>query len=81
MDLAFPCDNMKPADAAAVYEDVTITLVVDYENVAAKLTIAVEGAQGVETIQLKAKSIKRIENGQVLIERDGVRYNMSGAKQ
>lgn len=81
MDLAFPCDNMKPADAAAVYEDVTITLVVDYENVAAKLTIAVEGAQGVETIQLKAKSIKRIENGQVLIERDGVRYNMNGAKQ
>lgn len=78
--LAFPCDNMKPADAEAVYEDVTITLVVDYENVAATLTIAVEGA-GIETIQMNAKSIKRIENGQVLIERDGAIYHMNGAKR
>ena len=79
MELAFPCDNMVPA-SAEVYEDVTITLVVDYENVAATLTIATE-TQGVETLQLNAKSIKRIENGQVLIEREGVRYNMNGAKQ
>lgn len=79
--LAFPCSNMKPADATATYQDVTITLVVDYENVAATLTIAPEGAEGMETIQLNAKSIKRIENGQVLIEREGVRYNMNGAKQ
>ncbi len=81
MELAFPCDNMKPADAKATYEDVTITLVVDYENVAATLTIATEGEQGVENIQLNAKSIKRIENGQVLIDREGVIYNMNGAKQ
>ena len=81
MTLARPCDNFYPADAEAVYEDVTITLVVDYENVAATLTIAVEGGQGVENIQLNAKSIKRIENGQLLIEREGVIYNMNGAKQ
>ena len=81
MELSFPCDNMKPADASATYEDVTLTLVVDYENVAATLTIAVEGTEGVETIQLNAKFIKRIENGQVLIEREGIRYNMNGAKQ
>lgn len=80
LELAFPCDNMVPADAEAVYEDVTITLVVDYENVAATLTIAVEG-EGIETIQLNAKSIKRIENGQVLIEHNGNIYNMNGAKQ
>lgn len=80
LELAFPCDNMAPADAT-VYEDVTITLVVDYENVAATLTIATEEAQNIQTIQLNAKSIKRIENGQVLIEREGVRYNMNGAKQ
>ena len=79
-ELAFPCDNMLPADASITYEDVTITLVVDYENVAATLTIESE-EQGIETIQLNAKSIKRIENGQVLIEREGVRYNMNGAIQ
>jgi len=81
LQLANPCDNLKPADPEAKYEDVTVTLVVDYENVAATLTIAVEEEQGVENIQLDLKSIKRIENGQVLIEREGVRYNMNGAKQ
>lgn len=80
MELAFPCDNFYPADATAIYEDVTITLVVDYENVAATLTIAVEG-QAIETVQFNAKSIKRIENGQLLIEREGAVYNMNGAKQ
>ena len=79
MQLAFPCDNFYPA-VDETYVDVTITLVVDYENVAATLTIATE-EQGIETIQLNAKSIKRIENGQVLIEREGVLYNMNGAKQ
>ena len=79
MTLSNPCGNMKPADAKKVYEDVTITLVVDYENVEATLTIAVEGAEGVEQIILPAKSIKRIENGNVLIENNGVRYNMNGA--
>lgn len=77
MELAFPCDNMKPADAAVVYEDVTITLVVDYENVAAKLLIESE-TMGVETIELNAKSIKRIENGQLIIEKNGARYNANG---
>ena len=80
MELAFPCDNFYPADAEATYEDVTITLVVDYETVAATLTIAVEG-QAIETVQFNAKSIKRIENGQLLIEREGAVYNMNGAKQ
>ena len=79
LQLANPCDNFYPAEDI-IYEDVTITLVVDYENVAATLTIATE-TQGVENIQLNAKSIKRIENGQVLVEREGVRYNMNGAKQ
>ena len=79
MTLARPCDNFYPA-VDETYVDVTITLVVDYENVAATLTIATE-EQGIETIQLNAKSIKRIENGQVLIEREGVLYNMNGAKQ
>ena len=79
LQLAFPCDNFYPA-TDETYVDVTITLVVDYQNVAATLTIATE-EQGIETVELNAKSIKRIENGQVLIERDGVIYNMNGAKQ
>jgi len=82
IELAFPCDNMKPADAEAVYEDVTITLVVDYENVAATLTIATEGDESaVENIRLEAKSIKRIEDGQLIIENNGVRYNANGIAQ
>ena len=81
LELSFPCDNMKPADPTALYEDVTITLVVDYEKVTASLLIAVEGPEGVENIQLNAKSIKRIENGQVIIENNGVRYNLNGIVQ
>ena len=78
LELSFPCDNMKPADAEKVYQDVTLTLVVDYEKVAATLTIAVDDGSGVEVIQYNAKPMKRIENGQVIIEKNGVRYNMNG---
>ena len=74
--LSFPCDNMKPA-SDEVYQDVTIILAVDYELVAAALMIVVEG-EAVQTIQLETKSIKRIENGQLIIERDGVKYNANG---
>ena len=80
IELSFPCENMKPEDPDAVYQDVTITLVVDYEKVAATLTIATEG-DAVQTIQLNAKSIKRIENGQVIIENNGVRFNAAGIAQ
>lgn len=80
IELSFPCENMKPEDPDAVYQDVTITLVVDYEKVAATLTIATEG-DAVQTIQLNAKSIKRIENGQLLIENNGVRFNAAGMAQ
>ena len=79
--LSFPCENMKPEDPDAVYQDVTITLVVDYEKVAATLTIATEVADAVETVKLNAKSIKRIENGQLLIENNGIRFNAAGMAQ
>ncbi|MBR0310619.1 MAG: hypothetical protein IJQ97_07020 [Paludibacteraceae bacterium] len=81
IELSFPCDNMKPEDPDAVYEDVTITLVVDYENVAATLTIATEDGSAVDNVTLNAKSIKRIENGQLLIENNGVRFNAAGIAQ
>lgn len=80
LELSNPCGNMVPADPTAVYEDVTLTLVVDYENVSATLTIGVEGdAEGVEHVILPLKSIKRIDNGQLVIENNGVRYNATGA--
>lgn len=81
MDLAFPCDNMKPEDPEAVYQDVTILLAVDYENVAATLLIATEDYNAVESVELNVKSIKRIENGQVVIENNGVQYNVNGIAQ
>lgn len=37
--------------------------------------------EAIENVELKAvKSIKRIENAQLIIVRDGIRYNVSGAK-
>lgn len=80
-ELSFPCDNMKPEDEGAIHEDVTITLVVDYENVTGTLLIQTEGGTSVQSIELNAKSIKRIENGQVIIENNGVRYNAAGIAQ
>lgn len=80
-ELSFPCDNMKPEDEGAIHEDVTITLVVDYENVTGTLLIQTEGGTSVQSIELNAKSIKRIENGQVIIENNGVRYNAVGIAQ
>ena len=82
MALSFPCDNLYPAHPTTQYEDVTITLVVDYENVAATLFITAENIiSSVGTVELQAKSIKRIENGQVIIENNGVRYNAAGIAQ
>lgn len=80
-ELSFPCDNVKPEDEGATHEDVTITLVVDYENVTGTLLIQTEGGTSVQSIELQAKSIKRIENGQVIIENNGVRYNAAGIAQ
>ena len=80
-ELSFPCDNVKPEDTGATYQDVTITLVVDYEQVKGTVLIQTEGETAVQAIELGAKSIKRIENGQVIIERDGVRFNAAGIAQ
>ena len=39
IQLAYPCDNMKPEDPEAVYQNVTVTIVVNYETASAVLTI------------------------------------------
>ena len=63
-----------------IFEDCTIRLVVDYENVVVKITIMSETPPaGVEDVLVPNTTTKVIENGQMYIIRDGVRYNALGA--
>ena len=41
-------------------------------------TIEVVSAEGVENIRIENAAIKQIENGQLVIIRNGVRYNAAG---
>lgn len=61
-------------DKIAVGDNVTFTY-----NVAAKtLTAKNNTATAVENVAVEAKAIKVVENGQIVIIRDGVRYNAVG---
>lgn len=71
-------DNIKPADAEKKYTDCTITLVVDYEAVSVKVTISSE-VTALNDATIATKATKVIENGQLYILKDGVRYNALGA--
>ena len=75
---AFKGGNIHAVDNAAVFTDCTIRLVVDYENVVVKITISSE-TTGVEDVVAPTQITKVIENGQMYIIRDGVRYNALGA--
>ena len=55
-----------------------MSLVVDYENGSVKLLIATEGS-ALENTRVTEKAIKVIENGQLIIIKNGVRYNALGA--
>lgn len=70
-------DNIKPADAEKKYTDCTITLVVDYEAVSVKVTISSE-VTALNDATIATKATKVIENGQLYILKDGVRYNALG---
>lgn len=71
--------NVNAVDNKAVFTDATITIVVDYEAVSVKLTIDATPA-AVENIEAdkKASATKVIENGQLFIIKEGVRYNALG---
>lgn len=71
--------NVNAVDNKAVFTDATITIVVDYENVSVKLLIDATPA-AVEHIEAnkKAAATKVIENGQLFIIKEGVRYNALG---
>ena len=75
---AFKGGDINAVDNKAVFTDCTIRLVVDYENVVVKITISSE-ATGVEDVVAPSTFTKVIENGQIYIIRDGVRYNALGA--
>ena len=76
--LAFKGSDFNAVDNAAVFTDCTIRLVVDYENAVVKITISSE-TTGVEDVVAPTQITKVIENGQMYIIRDGVRYNALGA--
>ena len=75
---AFKGSDINAVDNKAVFTDCTIRLVVDYENVVVKITISSE-VTGVEDVVAPSTFTKVIENGQIYIIRDGVRYNALGA--
>jgi hypothetical protein len=78
--LAFKGGDFNAIDNKYKYEDCTIRLVVDYENAVVKLTIMSETPPptGVEDVLVPNTTTKVIENGQMYIIRDGVRYNALG---
>lgn len=77
MELATPCNNIYAASDDK-YIDVTITITVDYETAAVTLLVATEGS-AVENVATD-KAQKFFENGQIVILKEGVRYNALGQK-
>ena len=74
---AFKGGNIHAVDNTVVFTDCTIRLVVDYENAVVKITI-LNDQTAVEDVLLPNTATKIIENGQIYIIRDGVRYNALG---
>ena len=72
--------NIKPAVEGRTYEDCTITVVVDYENVVVKVKIETEDIDetAIDQVTDAKKAYKAIENGQLVIIKNGVRYNALG---
>jgi hypothetical protein len=77
--LAFKGSDFNAIDNKHKFEDCTIHLVVDYENAVVKITIMSETLpSAVEDVVVPNTTTKAIENGQMFIIRDGVRYNALG---
>ena len=77
--LALRGSDFNAIDNKHIFEDCTIRLVVDYENVEVKITIMSETLpSAVDDVVLPNTTTKVIENGQMYIIRDGVRYNALG---
>ncbi len=77
--MTYPCaGNLKVADDA-VLTDVTITITVDYEKAEVTLLLETEPT-AVEDVAVKAQAVKRIIDGQLVIIKNGVRYNVLGTE-
>lgn len=77
--MTYPCaGNLKPA-STDVYTDVTITIVADYEKQQVKLLLSKEDGSGVDNIMADKKVFKTIENGQIVIYKNGTKYNVLGS--
>lgn len=75
----FKGGNIHSVNDNDVYMDCTIRLVVDYEKAEVKITIESETVPtAVEDVVAPNTVTKVIENGQMYILRDGVRYNALG---
>ena len=63
--------------------DGTFTLTADllcYNNTLYKVTLTIPGTSGVDEVNYINKSLKQIRDGQLIIEKNGVQYNVLGAK-
>lgn len=61
--------------------DGSYTLVADllcYNNTLYKVTMTIPATQGVDSVEDAKKAVKRIENGQLIIEKSGKTYNVLG---
>ena len=80
-------DGIRPAYAGEIalpagsYDagDVVIKLVVNTSNIFGVRIEQLQG-EGVENVNVNAKAVKRFENGQLVIIKNGVRYNALGAQ-
>lgn len=69
------------ADIKVAVADGVYTVVADllcYNNTLYKVTLIAAGGTGVENSTIRVKAVKSIENGALIIEKNGVRYNALG---
>lgn len=68
------------ATATEVVFDSSTPSSTDYAQACQFVSIQVGAAQGVENVDAAAKAVKTFENGQLVIIKNGVKYNALGAK-
>lgn len=79
MTIVSPCDDLYE-NGDADYTDVTVTIIVDYENYKINLLVADSNYTPVSNIKVSNadKVTKFIKNGNIYINKNGVVYNAAG---
>ncbi|MBQ2608486.1 MAG: fibronectin type III domain-containing protein [Paludibacteraceae bacterium] len=70
--------NVLPGDAEGVYS-ITADLLC-YNNTLYKVSMSIGKTEGFENVDAAVKAIKRLVNGNVVIEKAGKKYNVNGAE-